>query len=145
MPLTLTRIQTRPSTDIPFFFETNLVSKDYEEYLKKTYRDTGKILGFDRTISDDKLTVTTNLIWESSAAFAEYYTDPICIEKFLTVSAEYEQTNNIKSESLADTGFVRPTRLEQISENNPKVVVSKFGNKKSNPSAFLKTKFVPNF
>jgi hypothetical protein len=109
MPLTLTRIQTRPSTDIPFFFETNLVSKDYEEYLKKTYRDTGKILGFDRTISDDKLTVTTNLIWESSAAFAEYYTDPICIEKFLTVSAEYEQTNNIKSESLADTGFVRPT------------------------------------
>ena len=109
MPITLTRIQTRPTTDIPFFFETNLVSKEYEEYLKKNYRDTGKILGFDRTMSNDKLTVTTNLIWKSQEAFAEYYTDPVCMEKFLKVSAEYEQTNNIKSEAVSDVGFVRPT------------------------------------
>ena len=109
MPMTLTRIQTRPSVDIPFFFETNLVSKEYEEYLRKNYRDTGKILGFDRKMSPDKLTITTNTVWESQEAFAEFYTDPICMEKFLKSSAEYEQTNNIISEAVSDTGFVRPT------------------------------------
>ena len=61
--ITITRTQTRPSVDIPFFFETNLVSKEYEEYLKTNYRDTGKILGFDRVMSDDKLTVVSSITW----------------------------------------------------------------------------------
>lgn len=107
--MTLSRIQTRPSADIPFFFETNLVSKEYGEHFKKKYKDTGKVIGFDRVMSPDKLTVTTNLVWESQEAFSEYYTDLFCIENFLKVSTEYEQANDIKTESVSDEGFVRPT------------------------------------
>lgn len=107
--ITITRTQTRPSVDIPFFFETNLVSKEYEEYLKTNYRDTGKILGFDRVMSDDKLTVVSSITWESQEAFAQYFVDPYCIDNFLKISAEYEQTHNIKTAVNGNTGFVRPT------------------------------------
>lgn len=109
MPVTLTRKQTRPSRDIPFYFETNLTNKDYGEHLKKNYINTGKLLGFDRTMSDDGLSTTSTITWSSQEAFAEYYTDPFCVENFLKVSADYEQSNNIKTETLGEDGFVRPT------------------------------------
>ena len=107
MSLTITRIQTRPSADIPFFFETKLVSREYGEHLKTKYKDTGKLIGGNRVMSDDKLTLTTDTVWESQEAFSEYYTDPFCIENFLKVSTEYEQANNIKTESASDVGIVR--------------------------------------
>jgi hypothetical protein len=109
MSLTITKIQTRPSADIPFFFETNLASKEYGEHFKKRYKDTGKMIGSDRVMSPDKLTVTITLVWESQEAFSEYYTDPFCMENFLKVSTDYEQANNIKTESVSDEGFVIPT------------------------------------
>jgi hypothetical protein len=114
--ITITRIQTRPNIDTPFFFETTLVSKEYGEYLKTKYRDTGKLIGGNRVMSDDNLTLTTDSVWASQEAFAEFYSDPVCIEKFLKISADYEQAHGIKSQSLGDTGFVRPT-WKQIDAN----------------------------
>ena len=110
MPITITRIQTRPSTDIPFFFEIEQDRTEYENYLKTKYRDTGKLLGFDRTMSNDRLTATSNITWESQEAFAEFFADSYCVENFLSVSAEYEQTHGIKTETLdKENGFVIPT------------------------------------
>ncbi len=107
--ITITRIQTRPNIDTLFFFETNLVSKEYAEHLKIKYKDTGKLIGGNRVMSDDKLTLTTDTVWESQEAFAEFYSDPVCIDQFLKISADYEQAHEIKTQSLGDTGFVRPT------------------------------------
>ena len=109
MPMTLTRTQTRPSVDIPFFFETNLVSKEYGIYLKTNYIDSGKLIRTQRTMSEDKLSVELMVEWESQEAFAEYFTDPVCIENFLKISTEYEQMNDITSKSISDAGFIRPT------------------------------------
>ena len=109
MTMTLTRIQTRPSVDIPFFFETNLVSKEYGIYLKTNYIDSGKLIRTQRTMSEDKLSVELIVEWESQKAFAEYFTDPVCIENFLKISTEYEQMNDITSSSTSDAGFIRPT------------------------------------
>lgn len=114
--ITITRIQTRPDLDTPFFFETKLVSREYGQYLKTKYKDTGKLISFNRVISEDNLTVTSDTVWESQEAFAEFYSDPLCIEQFLKISADYEQTHGIKTETLGDTGFVRPT-WKQINAN----------------------------
>lgn len=107
--ITLIKKQTRPSTDIPFFFESNLVNREYGMYLKKNYIDTGKLITVDRVMSEDKLSITLTTMWESQKAFADYYSDPYCIENFLKISSEYDQLNGITSESYGDTGFVRPT------------------------------------
>lgn len=107
--ITLIKKQTRPSTDIPFFFESPLVRKEYGPYLKTNYIDTGKLITVVREMSEDKLSITLTTVWESQEAFAEYYSDPFCIENFLKISTEYDQTHGITSEAFGDTGFVRPT------------------------------------
>lgn len=117
MKITLIKKQTRPSVDVPFFFESQYVNKEYGPYLKKNYIDTGKLLTVDRAMAEDKLSMTMTTVWESQEAFAEYYADPFCIENFLKISAEYEQTHGIKSETFGDTGFVRPTWKQIKSED----------------------------
>lgn len=118
------RTQTRPTTDIPFFFETNLVSKEYNIYLKTKYIDTGKLIKSTRTMSDDKLSITLITEWKSQEAFSEYFSDSFCRDKFLKISAEYEQTHNITSASNSpDAGFVRPTWKHISSEEYFKDIV----------------------
>lgn len=107
--ISIVKIQTRPSADIPFFFESNLVRKEYGAYLKTNYIDTGKLMKVHRTMSEDKLTIELTTEWASQEAFAEYFSDPYCIENFLKISTEYEQLNGITSKSTSDVGFVRPT------------------------------------
>ena len=105
----ITREQFRPNLDIPFFFESNLVSKEYGMYLKTNYIDSGKLIRFQRTMSEDKLSIEVTTEWESQEAFTEYFTDPFCIEHFLKISTEYDQMNNITTSSTSDAGFIRPT------------------------------------
>jgi uncharacterized protein (DUF779 family) len=112
----IVKIQTRPKTDIPFFYQTDLIVPEYGPYLKKNYLDTGKLIKADRTLSEDQLTLTLETVWESQNAFAEYFTDSFCVENFLKISTEYEQLNDIKSQTTSDEGFVRPT-WKQIDAN----------------------------
>jgi len=109
MTITIKRIQRRPNINIPFFFETNLVNQEYTHYVTKNYKETGKIISLNKLMSEDKLSVTTEVVWKSNEAFSEYVSDPICIEKFLKISADYEQANGIITETFGDSGFVRPT------------------------------------
>jgi len=107
--ITITKKHTRPSVDIPFFYQTKLVRPEYGSYLKANYIDTGKLVRFDRTMSEDQLTISTTTVWESQEAFAEYFSDPFCVENFTKISTEYEQINGIVSSSTSDAGFIRPT------------------------------------
>ena len=109
MTVTIIKKQTRPSVDIPFFFESNLVRKEYGAYFKTNYLDTGKLMKVHRTMSEDKLTIELTTEWASQVAFAEYFSDPYCIENFLKISTEYEHINGITSKSTSDVGFIRPT------------------------------------
>jgi hypothetical protein len=115
--ISLVKTQTRPSADIPFFYQTKLVRPEYGPYLKANYIDTGKLVKFDRTISEDQLTITSMTEWESKEAFIEYITDPFCIENFLKISTEYEQLNGITSKSISDAGFTKPI-WKQIDAND---------------------------
>ena len=107
--ITITKKHTRPSVDIPFFYQTKLVRPEYGSYLKANYIDTGKLVRFDRTMSEDQLTISATTVWESQEAFAEYFSDPFCVENFTKISTEYEQINGIVSSSTSDAGFIRPT------------------------------------
>lgn len=106
MPITLIKEQTRPSVEIPFFFEANLASKEYTEYLKEKYIDTNKLLKTERTMSEDRLTMHLTTVWESKEALIEYVSDEFCIENFLKISTEYDQTHGISSKSSSDIGFI---------------------------------------
>lgn len=108
MTFKIKRIQKRPSTDILFFHETNLISNDYEVYFAKNYRETKKIISFFKELSDDKLTVTTIIEWQSEDALVEFLNDPFCQEKYLKISAEYELQNNVKTEIYTEK-FYKPT------------------------------------
>lgn len=107
--ITLVKKQTRLSVDVPFFFESGLNNKEYGVYLKEKYMDTGKLLAADREMSEDKLSITLTTLWESQEAFAEYFSDPYCVQNFLKISSDYDQEHGITTESYGDTGFVRPT------------------------------------
>lgn len=107
--ITIIKKQTRPDASVPFFFESGLPNKDYGIYLKEKYINTGKLMSVDREMSEDKLSITLTTIWASQEAFAEYFSDPFCVEKFLKISADYDLDHGITTESYGDTGFVRPT------------------------------------
>ena len=100
--ISIVRTQTRPSTDIPFFYQTSLVRPDYGAYLKKNYIDTGKLIKFERTMTEDQLTITATTVWESQEAFSKYFSDPFCVENFLKISAEHDQLNQYQMLVLLD-------------------------------------------
>lgn len=119
MTVTIIKKQTRPRVDIPFFYQSNLVNPEYGIYLKQKYRDTGKLVKFERTMSDDQLSVTSTTVFASQEDFAEYFTDPFCMENFTKISNEYEQLNGIVSTAVSGdpAGFIRPT-WKQINAND---------------------------
>ena len=107
--ITIIKTQTRSTVDTPFFFESKLIRKDYGIYLETNYINTGKLVKIDRSMSLDKLTTHLTTIWESEEAFAEYITDPYCVENFIKISAEYDDINGISSSSSSDVGLIKPT------------------------------------
>lgn len=108
--ITVIKTQTRPTADIPFFFETPMAKSEYSDYLKINYKDTGKLVSSAREMSEDKLTITMTSVWKDQEAFAEFFGDPYCVDTFLKISSEYDQTHGITSYTNGgETGFVRPT------------------------------------
>ena len=80
----------RPSTDVNWWKS----SKDYENYLEKTYDDTGKRLSVARE-GEDTLERTVTTVWKDQESFFEFKTDAI-VNTRLTESAEYRDANGIE-------------------------------------------------
>lgn len=67
----------------------------FQNYIKNTYIDTGKIIAFDKTISDDGLIKKHAKIFKDSAAEEEFSSDPI-VKKDTIETAKYNILNGIK-------------------------------------------------
>ena len=64
----------RPSTDVAW----GKPSKDYEDYVEKTYDDTGKRLSVVEE-GEDTLERTQTTVWKDQESFFEFKTDAICM------------------------------------------------------------------
>lgn len=90
--------QTRPSIDIPFFYEVNPHNIEVGKYLKESYIDTSKMLGTVKQMSDDKLTVIITISYRSYEDYKDFITDKFC-EKYLFVpNTLYDIDNQITSD-----------------------------------------------
>lgn len=72
------RKQTRPNKNVPFYGlnSSSKLSAETIALRENRYVQTGKIASVQREMSEDQLSLTTTVIFESKAALAEYQTDP---------------------------------------------------------------------
>ena len=88
---------TRPSVDVPFYWETNLA--DHETYLTtlKSHYDSHLTLE-DRIYSDDRLTVTQSMTADSIEEYTTGRTlsnNDVDLVKYWLTRDEYNYNNNI--------------------------------------------------
>lgn len=89
-------VQKKENKDSLFFFESYIYPKNFFEYLEKNYKKTGKLILFERTVLEDRMSNTSISIWKSRKDFLDYLTDPY-IYDFLSKSNNYDIDNNINS------------------------------------------------
>ena len=104
------KVQTRPSTSIPFYFEKNKTPPEFNQVFKKQFVDTKKIISSSLTYSDEKLTVTRVTTWNSKEAFSEFtkfVADPFFYNLIVKPNLEYDIENDI----TADVELIDRTNL----------------------------------
>jgi hypothetical protein len=91
-----TIVQTRPSTNVDFWTKENpLVAEDYLSHFRDTYVLTGNLLDVTNSVSEDGLTMTTQLIWQSDAVAESWKNDPVVQQGFLSKMESYHTANGI--------------------------------------------------
>jgi hypothetical protein len=66
----------RPNTSVPFYHEiVPQPGADYQREFFVRYVQPGKVLGFNKKMSEDLLTVELTLDWNSKDSYIEYATD----------------------------------------------------------------------
>jgi len=88
------KIQKKPYRGSLFFFEQFKYPKEYHQHNDTNYIKTGKLISIEKKLSDDKLEMTTTMVWRSRKDFISYVTDPY-VYGFLMQSRDYEIDNDI--------------------------------------------------
>jgi len=90
--------QTRPSVNVEFWTRDNpAVTQEYLTYFKDTYISTGLLVDFTTTISEDNLTMTNTLVWQSAEVADTWRSDLIIQENFINLMEAYIAANGITS------------------------------------------------
>ena len=87
-----TKTQTRPNTSVPFY-----ESKDdaVKAYFYNTFIKTKKFLTDVKTLSEDRLVLTSVSDWSSTQDYLDLLTDEYCYVNIVIPSKEYNKKNNI--------------------------------------------------
>ena len=91
---------TRPSTDVEFY---SVMGEDddsvaFRNHWNISYKQTSKLIFLDNLISEDQLTMTTIMLWDSQTTYDEAMADPIVSNKW----ALRKQHNNANGIILLD-------------------------------------------
>lgn len=97
-----TKTFTRPSLSVPFFWDTGVVTDEYKQYVKETYRDTGMLISSSREDSADGLSCTMTLVWRSRDDLLEYLVDAYNYETHTLPMQEYCDANGILSSTIGE-------------------------------------------
>lgn len=89
----LTRTYTRPNTDTPWHGE--IIDKtEFINRLSSVYIEPKKILSNSTSISEDGLSKTFHMLFDSEESYIQYDTDPI-LNTFWSARAEYNTVMGI--------------------------------------------------
>jgi hypothetical protein len=95
---TVTKKQTRRSKDIPFYFEKYETSEEYKKYFYNKFIVTKKFLSSSLTYTDDKLSITRVVSWESKDAFLAFTSDSYCYDMMIYPNRMYDIEHEITSD-----------------------------------------------
>lgn len=78
--ITVTRIYTRPNIEVPWHldqpFEAQIYPQSFKDHVQATYGS--MIVHLSNTLSDDKLSLLFQSIWNDEAGYQTYLADPVC-------------------------------------------------------------------
>lgn len=96
------RKQVRPSTSVEFYDPTTSVTLDKNilKYFFQQYIMPGKHIDVTKTVSEDGLTQTITVLWESETAEAEFANDPQTVALY-DDGQNYRTTNGISLEMIS--------------------------------------------
>jgi hypothetical protein len=96
------RQQSRPNTSVEFYDPANSTTLDRNvlKYVFQNYIVTGKHIDVTKTVSEDGLTQTITVLWESQEAETEFTNDPNTAPIFED-GQNYRTANNITLEVVS--------------------------------------------
>jgi hypothetical protein len=81
---------TRPNTDCSFYTIADLaVADSVRDHWQTAYKDTGKCLFIEVTVSEDQLQMDTAQYWEDQASYESYKNDPVLTAELFSVRDAY--------------------------------------------------------
>lgn len=89
----LTKTYTRPTNDIPFYFEVATTNREFQDYVAKNHPDATR--KSDKELSDDKLTLTVRSYWTDRSSLLRYITDHYCYTITIVPSIEHNTKHGI--------------------------------------------------
>jgi hypothetical protein len=92
---TLINTYKKPTSSTLFFFEYYKYPSEYLTYVNKHYRETGKLLKYQKTLSSDNMTAEVMTSWSSREDFLSFITDEF-IYNFTSMSNNYDINNDIE-------------------------------------------------
>ena len=94
-----TKILTRPDVSIPFFESKDelIIAYFYYKFIR-----TKKVISDVKTLSDDKLILTSVSCWTSVEDYLDLLTNEYCYANIVIPSREYNTKHNITLEVIAE-------------------------------------------
>jgi len=92
MSWTLITKATRPDTDTDFY--TGQSQSDFD-YIKETYKDTGKIVSITQALSDNELEILKTFVFKDQASANEWHDDDKMVA-WVSASKTYNTNNDIE-------------------------------------------------
>ena len=81
---------TRPNTECSFYTIADIaVTDSIRDHWQTAYKDTGKCLFIEVTVSEDQLQKDTSQNWEDQASYEEYKNDPDLIAELFNIRDAY--------------------------------------------------------
>lgn len=89
----LTKKYTRPTNMVPFYFEVITPNPELRDYISTHHPDA--ILKMDKSLSDDKLTLTVSTYWKNRTSLLRYITDSYCYTTTVVPLIEHNDKHGI--------------------------------------------------
>jgi len=100
--LRIIKTQVRTSLDVPFYDDTaSSNDPEYRKYVYNNFIANNKLIKTERAISEDGLTMTILMTWDSEDSFLDLCTDEFC-GKYLIRANQYNMLNGIASDIRID-------------------------------------------